>query len=171
MGTHIIPAETIEKHIVAVRGHRVMLDADLARLYGVTTGNLNLAVKRNPGRFPADFMFRLTDQESSLLLQIARAKGKGGRRTRPYVFTEQGVAMLSSVLRSDRAVLVNVAIIRVFVQLRQMLAANADLSRKLAALEAKYDKQFQVVFTAIRQLMTEPDEPAPQREPIGFRVT
>ncbi len=113
-------------------------------------------------------MFQLTASESALLLQFARAKGRGGRRTRPYVFTEQGVAMLSSVLKSERAVQVNVAIMRTFVRLRQMLSANADLARRLDDLEGKYDKQFRIVFEAIRQLMIEEDAPPPKR--IGFEV-
>ncbi len=170
MSVSLILAESIERTIYSVRGHRVMLDEDLAKLYRVTTGNLNLAVRRNPRRFPADFMFQLTAAETALLLQTARSKGRGGRRSPPYVFTEQGVAMLSSVLRSERAVLVNVEIMRVFVQLRQMLIANADLAKKLASLEAKYDKQFSVVFEAIRQLMTDQDA-GPKRAPkVGFKL-
>lgn len=169
MHTRLIPAEIVERSIHSVRGHRVMLDQDLARLYRVTTGNLNLAVRRNARRFPSDFMFQLTADEAGLLLQPASAKGRGGRRTLPYAFTEQGVTMLSSVLRSERAVLVNVAIMRVFVQLRQMLAANADLAKRLAALEARYDKQFRVVFEAIRQLMAEQTETGPPAK-VGFQL-
>ena len=115
-------------------------------------------------------MFQLSAEEAALLLQTARAKGRGGRRSLPYVFTEQGVAMLSSVLRSERAVLVNVEIMRVFVQLRQMLAANADLAKKLASLEAKYDKQFSVVFEAIRQLMTDQDDDPKPPTRVGFKL-
>ena len=170
MSVRLILTETIERTIFNVRGHRVMLDVDLAKLYRVTTGNLNLAVRRNHRRFPADFMFRLTTKEASLLLQTARSKGRGGRRSPPYVFTEQGVSMLSSVLRSERAVLVNVEIMRVFVQLRQMLAANADLAKKLATLEAKYDKQFSVVFDAIRQFMTEQTEKVKPAPRVGFKL-
>ena len=145
-----LPDELIEQKIYLIRGHKVMLDVDLAQLYGVTTGNLNLAVRRNPKRFPEDFMFQLNGEETqSLLLQNARAKGCGGRRTRPYAFTEQGVSMLSSVLKSERAIEVNIAIMRAFVRLRAMLATHADLARRLDELEQKYDEQFRVVFEAI----------------------
>src|SRR2546427_2623981 len=142
-----------------------MLDADLAELYGVETKAFNQAVRRNIGRFPQDFMFQLTAKEfeglsfhlgaSSLRSQIVTSKSRGGRRYLPLAFTEQGVAMLSSVLRSERAVQVNVAIMRTFVRLRQMLVSHADLAAKLDALEAKYDGQFAAVFQVIRQLMTE----------------
>jgi hypothetical protein len=142
----VIPAERIEKAILLIRGHKVMLAHDLAALYGVETFNLNKAVKRNLGRFPPDFMFQLTVQEfNNLKFQIGRSSW-GGRRTPPYAFTEQGVAMLSSVLRSSRAVQVNVEIMRTFVRLRQLLASHAELARKLSALEKKYDEQFKVVF-------------------------
>jgi hypothetical protein len=162
-----IPHELIEQKIYLIRGHKAMLDADLAALYGVTTGNLNLAVRRNPKRFPADFMFQLTAEETrSLLLQNARAKGRGGRRTPPYAFTEQGVSMLSSVLNSERAIEVNVAIMRAFVRLRAMLATHADLARRLNELEQKYDEQFSAVFEAIRELMA--PEPVPPSRRIGF---
>ena len=162
-----LPDELIEQKIYLIRGHEVMLDVDLAQLYGVTTGNLNLAVRRNPKRFPEDFMFQLNGEETqSLLLQNARAKGRGGRRTRPYAFTEQGVSMLSSVLKSERAIEVNIAIMRAFVRLRAMLATHADLARRLDELEQKYDEQFRVVFEAIRELMA-PDPVAPSRR-IGF---
>src|SRR5262245_40376931 len=162
-----IPNELIEQKIYLIRGHKVMLDADLAALYGVTTGNLHLAVRRNPKRFPADFMFQLNPQEArSLLLQNARAKGRGGRRTAPYAFTEQGVSMLSSVLNSDRAIEVNIAIMRAFVRLRAMLATRSDLARRLNELEQKYDEQFSAVFEAIRELMA--PEPVPVTRQIGF---
>jgi len=162
-----LPAEVIEQKIYLIRGHKAMLDADLAELYGVTTGNLNLAVRRNPKRFPQDFMFRLSRQETqSLLLQNARAKGRGGRRTPPYAFTEQGVAMLSSVLNSERAIEVNITIMRAFVKLRSMLASHADLARRLEKLEQKYDDQLKDVFEAIREMM-EP-EPVPPARRIGF---
>ena len=162
-----LPAEVIEQKIYQIRGHKVMLDADLAELYGVTTGNLNLAVRRNPKRFPQDFMFQLSRQETqSLLLQNARAKGRGGRRTPPYAFTEQGVAMLSSVLNSERAIEVNIGIMRAFVRLRAMLASHADLARRLEKLEQKYDEQLKDVFEAIREMM-EP-EPVPPARRIGF---
>jgi hypothetical protein len=143
-----------------------MLDADLARLYGVTTGNLNKAVKRNQARFPVDFMFQLTDKETeSLIFQSGRSKGRGGRRHRPYAFTEQGVAMLSSVLNSERAVQVNIAIVRTFVQLRRLMDSNADLARKIESLEKKYDEKFATVFAAIKQLVA---PPAPATKRIGF---
>jgi hypothetical protein len=146
-----------------------MLDSDLSELYGVTTKRLNEQLRRNLARFPEDFMFQLTEPETQFLRsQIATSKkGRGGRRYLPYAFTEQGVAMLSSVLGSERAVQVNIEIMRAFVRLRRMLASHADLARKLEALEKKYDAQFKVVFDAIRQLMAPPE---PKRRPIGFRV-
>src|SRR5437763_6684408 len=175
----------VERCSYLIRGEKVMLDYDLAVLYGVPTKSLNLAVKRNTERFPNDFMFRLAQAEaeglrfqigtsnemaakqtSGLRFQTETSKSRrGGRRYLPYAFTEQGVAMLSSVLRSQRAVQVNIAIMRTFVRLREMLLSNADLTRKLGALEKKYDAQFKVVFDAIRELMT-PTEP-PRRQ-IGF---
>jgi len=164
-----VPSELIEQKIYLIRGHKVMLDADLAELYRVTTGNLNLAVRRNLKRFPEDFMFQLSREETqSLLLQNARAKGRGGRRTPPYAFTEQGVSMLSSVLNSERAIEVNIAIMRAFVRLRAMLATHADLARRLNELEEKYDEQFRVVFEAIRELMA--PEPVPPSRRIGFVI-
>ena len=146
-----------------------MLDADLAGLYGVTTKRLNEQVRRNRSRFPEDFMFQLTSKgAASLRSQIATSnKGRGGRRYAPYAFTEQGVAMLSTVLNSERAIQVNIEIMRAFVRLRQMLASNAQLARKLNALEKKYDSQFRVVFEAIRELMTPPE---PKKRKIGFLV-
>jgi hypothetical protein len=146
------------------------LTADLAALYGVAVSRLNEAVKRNLNRFPADFMFKLTaDEYQTLISQNATAKlGRGGRRSPPYGFTEQGVAMLSSVLKSERAVQVNVQIMRTFVRLRQMLATNTDLAEKLAELEKKYDHHFAVVFDAIRQLMAEPKEK--RKPPIGYHT-
>src|SRR5262245_21379942 len=162
-----LPAEVIEQKIYLIRGHKVLLDADLAELYGVTTGNLNLAVRRNANRFPQDFMFQLSGQETqSLILQNARAKGRGGRRTPPHAFTEQGVAMLSSVLNSERAIELKIGIMRAFVRLRAMLASHAELSRRLAKLEQKYEDQFREVFEAIREMM-EP-EPVPSARRIGF---
>ena len=166
----MIPVERIEGSILLIRGHKVILDADLAELYGVTTFNLNKAVRRNIDRFPQDFMFQLTADEARVLrfqIGMSKPRGRGGRRYLPYMFTEQGVAMLSSVLRSKRAVQVNVEIMRTFVRLRQMLSSHADLARKLEALEKKYDAQFRVVFDAIRQLMT---PPAPKKRKIGFLV-
>lgn len=162
----IVPAEQIENCIYLLRGQRVMLDIDLAMLYGVETKTLNRAVKRNLPRFPEDFMFQLSIKEfESLRYQFGTSK-RGGRRYPPYVFTEQGIAMLSSVLHSRRAIQVNIEIMRAFVRLRQMLASNAGLARKLVALEKKYDAQFRVVFDAIRELMT-PPEPKKKRS-IGF---
>ncbi len=167
----LIPAERIEQSILLVRGHKVMLDRDLAALYEVETKVLNQAVKRNADRFPEDFMFQLTPEEfEDWRSQIVTSNpaAKMGVRRRPYAFTEQGVAMLSSVLRSDRAVAVNVEIMRAFVRLRRVLASHADLARKLDALEKKYDAQFKVVFDAIRQLMAPPA--VPKRRRIGFHV-
>jgi len=163
----LIPVERIEKAISLIRGQKVMLDADLAELYGVETKVLVQAVKRNIGRFPEDFMFQLNQEEFAILRsQFVTSSNWGGRRYRPYAFTEQGVAMLSSVLRSQRAIQVNIEIMRAFIRLRQMLASHADLARKLDALEKKYDAQFRQVFEAIRRLMIPPE---PKRRPIGFR--
>jgi hypothetical protein len=167
--TSLIPAERIERAILLVRGHKIMLDSDLALLYGVETRRLVEAVKRNIQRFPDDFMFQLNQEEfDNLRSQFATSSSWGGRRYAPYAFTEQGVAMLSSVLRSPRAVAVNVEIMRAFVRLRGMLGSHADLARKLDTLERKYDAQFKVVFDAIRQLMAPPA--APPRKPVGFHV-
>jgi len=159
----------VERLILLIRGHKVILDSDLAALYEVTTKALNQAVRRNRVRFPDDFMFRLTREETVELNRSQSVTGSQKHRNprfRPYAFTEQGVAMLSSVLRSERAALVNIAIMRAFVQLRQMLASNTELASKLAELEKKYDAQFKVVFDAIRQLMTPALQP---RKQIGFR--
>jgi len=154
-----IPAEQIERVIVLIRGHKVMLDRDLAELYGVEVKQLKRQVKRNQDRFPADFMFELSKEEyDALRSQFGTLKRGEHSKYLPYAFTEQGVAMLSSVLRSTRAVQVNIEIMRAFVRLRQILASNAQLARKLDTLEKKYDAQFKVVFDAIRQLMT-PAEP------------
>jgi ORF6N domain len=165
----LVPRERIEQTILLIRGHNVMLDSDLAQLYGVTVGRLNEAVKRNEDRFPSDFMFQLTKPEfEHLKSQIAISTSKwGGRRHAPYAFTEQGVAMLSSVLRSKRAIQVNIAVMRAFVQLREMIGSNKALSRRLNELEKKYDGQFRVVFEAIRELMA---EPAPKSRRIGFKT-
>lgn len=158
----------VERCIYLLRGEKVMLAPDLADLYGVETKALNRAVKRNLGRFPEDFMFQLSSKEwGSLKFQFGTSKRGGIRRALPYAFTEQGVAMLSSVLRSERAVQVNIAIMRTFVRLRALLLSNEELARKLAALERKYDAQFKVIFDAIRELMTPPDPPAKRQ--IGFR--
>ena len=185
-----VPEERIERAILLIRGEKVMLDDDLAALYGVATRVLIQAVKRNAERFPPDFMFQLTKEEVDLLRsQFVTSKSasrlnqgesgilrsqfviskipdpRGGRRYPPYAFTEQGVAMLSSVLHSPRAIAVNIEIMRTFIRLRRMLASHADLARKLEALEKKYDAQFKVVFDAIRQLMA---PPKPKRRRIGF---
>lgn len=168
----LIPAERIERAILLIRGHKVMLDSDLASLYGVGTKVLNQAVKRNLDRFPEDFMFQLSDEElRNWRSQIVTSNpaAKMGVRRKPYAFTEQGVAMLSSVLSSPRAVTVNIEIMRAFVRLRRLLASNAELARKLDALEKKYDAQFKVVFDAIRQLMQPPAPPAKRRR-IGFHA-
>jgi hypothetical protein len=175
--TGLATSKRIDRLIHEFRGERVMFDSDLASLYGVETKALNQAIKRNPERFPPDFMFRLTAEEfeelrrqfgtSALRSQIATLKlGRGQhRKYLPYVFTEQGVAMLSSVLRSKRAIKVNVEIMRTFVRLRQMAITHADLARRLDELESKYDGQFKAVFEAIRQLMEPPERPRPR---IGF---
>lgn len=163
-----ISTEVIEQKIYLIRGIKIMLDSDLAELYGVETFNLNKAVKRNIDRFPSDFMFQLTKEEANSLrfhIGMSKTGGRGGRRYLPYAFTEQGVAMLSSVLNSKRAVQVNIAIMRAFVKLREMLATHKDLARKLNEMEKKYDTQFKVVFDAIRQLMTPPE---PKHKRIGF---
>ena len=165
----LVPVERIEGAILLMRDKKVMLDADLASLYGVDTRVLVQAVKRNLDRFPADFMFQLSKEEVDFLRsQIVTLKRGRGQHTKylPYAFTEQGVAMLSSVLRSPRAIQVNIEIMRAFVRLRQMLASHAVLARKLDALEQKYDVQFKAVFDAIRQLMAPPE---PKRRPMGFR--
>jgi hypothetical protein len=164
-----LPADRIERVIVLIRSEKVILDADIAALYGVSVKRLNEAVRRNRRRFPADFMVQVKNQEVAILKsQFATSRSWGGRRTPPNAFTEQGVAMLSSVLRSERAIDVNIEIMRAFVRLRQLLSTHRDLAAKLAVLEKKYDGQFKIVFEAIRQLMT-PDPPPPKRKRIGFR--
>jgi hypothetical protein len=162
----LVPVDQIERSIHLIRGQKVMLDRDLAELYGVETRVLNQAVGRNVERFPEDFMFALTREEIMRISQtVTSSEIKYSKRVR--AFTEQGVAMLSSVLRSKRAVQVNIEIMRAFVRLRQMLSAHKDLKRKLAALERKYDDQFKIVFEAIAELMTPPEKP-PRK--IGFEV-
>jgi hypothetical protein len=164
-----VPAEIIERRIYLIRSHKVMLDSDLAELYKVDTRVLNQAVNRNLDRFPEDFMFQLTaNEDEALRSQIVTLKSGRGRHRKyyPHVFTEQGVAMLSSVLKSPRAVQVNVAIMRVFVRIRTLMASHTDLIRRLDEMEKKYDKQFRVVFDAIRELMT--PEPVPPKNRIGF---
>lgn len=164
----ITAAVEIDSLIVTVRGHRVMLDADLAVLYGLPTKALVQAVKRNLERFPPDFMLQLSDAEfENLRSQFATSSQWGGRRYPPYAFTEQGVAMLSSVLRSKRAVQVNIEIMRAFVRLRGVLTSHKDLAQKLRKLEQRYDGQFKLVFDAIRGLMSQPET---RRRRIGFLV-
>jgi hypothetical protein len=166
----IVPVGRIESAILVLRGHRVMLDADLAAMYRVAVKVLNQAVARNIVRFPADSMFRLTSEEARFLRSqsVTLETGRGRhRKFLPHVFTEQGVAMLSSVLRSPRAVQVNIEIMRAFVRLRRIIASNADLARRLDALEKKYDSRFKVVFEAIRGLMAPPTKP---KRRIGFRT-
>jgi ORF6N domain len=180
----LVPIEHVERTILFVRGHKVLLDVDLAELYGVSAKALNQAVKRNRARFPPDFMFRLTPEEarrsrSQIVTLNVEAPDLAAKNPRdraavrghnikylPYAFTEHGVAMLSSVLRSPRAIQVNIEIMRAFAKLRQLLQSNAHLAKKLAALETKYDVQFKVVFDAIRELMA---PPVRHRRQIGFR--
>jgi len=161
----LVPLERIEEAIFVIRGQKVMLSTDLAKLYDVEPRALIQAVKRNSKRFPQDFVFQLTDQEAANLKSQIVISSWGGARSNPYAFTEQGVAMLSSVLNSDRAVCVNVEIMRTFVRLRQILSSNKELSRRLDELEKKYDGQFKAVFEAIRQLMA---PPAAKTRKIGF---
>jgi hypothetical protein len=166
VASRAIPIGVVEREILLLRRHRVILDEHLAPLYGVEVKALNQAVKRNRERFPEDFMFQLTAGEARILRsQTVTSRSWGGRRHLPFAFTEQGVAMLSSVLRSPRAAQVNIEIMRAFVRLRRMLRQNADLARRLDALERKYDEQFKAVFDAIRELM-DPTVEAPR--PIGF---
>jgi hypothetical protein len=162
-----VPIKQIEGAILLIRGHKVMLDRDLANLYDVETKQLKRAVRRNIEIFPTDFMFELTKDGFENLRRHFGTSSWGGTRYTPLVFTEQGVAMLSSVLRSKRAVQVNIEIMRAFVRLRQMLSANKDLKRKLAQLEKKYDDQFKIVFEAIAELMT-PSESSQKK--IGFEL-
>lgn len=165
----LIPVERVEQAIYLIRGHKVMLDRDLAALYGVETRVLNQAVKRNTERFPDDFMFELTRDEIMRISQFVTSSEDADIKYSKRVlgFTEQGVAMLSGVLKSPRAIEVNIAIMRTFVKLRQMLESSEELSRKLAKLESKYDEQFRLVFEAIRELMIPPE---PKKNPIGFHV-
>jgi hypothetical protein len=164
---NIVPIEGIESAIMVLRGQKVILDEHLADLYQVEVKALNQAVKRNIDRFPADFMFQLNDTETEILRsQSVTPRSWGGRRSPPYAFTEQGVAMLSSVLRSACAVHVNIEIMRAFVRLRQMIRQNDELARKLSMLEKRYDTQFKIVFDAIRELMAPPIRP---KRRIGFK--
>ncbi len=174
MRQNLMPSERIEEKIFFIRGKRVMLDRDLAALYGVTTGNLNKAVKRNIERFPGDFMFTLTPQEHmALRFHFGSLKRGAYSKYLPSVFTEQGIAMLSGVLKSKRAVQVNIAIMRAFVKLREMMMTHKDLACKIEELEAKFrkhDENFVVVFTAIKKLLEAPRRPKEKKLPIGFRV-
>jgi hypothetical protein len=167
--TKAISVETVAKRILYVRGLKVMLDSDLAELYGVKTKELNKAVQRNKNRFPADFMARLTPVEvQNLRFQIGTSSFHGGRRYAPYAFTQEGAAMLSGILRSSRAIRANIAIMRAFVRVREILETHKDLARRLEELERKFnthDHQFQSVFNAIRELMKAPEKP---KRRIGF---
>ena len=172
MVNELIPVEIIQNKIFYIRGKKVMLDTDLAELYGVETYRLNESVKRNMQRFPPDFMFQLTkDEWKSLTSQIAMSKtSRGGRRTLPFVFTENGVAMLSSILNSEQAIFINIQIMRAFTYMREMLLTHIELSKQIEELEKKYeshDEQLQLVFQALKQLIQAPNEP--QRQ-IGFRT-
>ena len=177
--TKTITTAGIERCIITLRGHRVMVDDDLARLYGVPTKRLNEQVKRNLARFPDDFMFTLTDAEAQGMRSQNATASRRNVRHAPRAFTEQGVAMLASVLNSPRAVAVNIEIVRVFVRLRHAILISAEMARRLAEVEkamgqqqglnAQNEKQFKVVFEALRQLMTEPEPPEPA--PIGFKTT
>jgi len=173
MSDEVAPSPLIESRILITRGHKVMLDADLAILYDVPTKRLNEAVSRNKERFPEDFMFRISSSEDeSLRSQIAASNaGRGGRRNLPYAFTELGIAMLSSVLRSQRAIHVNMAIMRTFVRLRQLLATHEELARRLDALEwleSERDGRVQYVFETIQHLIEAPEPQPPAKKQIGF---
>lgn len=162
-----IPVERIEQKIIEVRGERVLLDSDLAEIYGVETKMFTRAVRRNFDRFPDDFMFQLdADEFETLRRQFGTSKpGRGGRRYLPYVFTEHGALMAANVLNSPRAVEASVQVIRAFVKMRNLIASNAELSAKISNLEKKYDAQFKIVFDAIKKLMLPPDNP---KTKIGF---
>ena len=172
----LVPVEIIQNKIYLIRGRKVMLDRDLAELYGVTTGNLNKAVKRNAERFPSDFMYMLSKEESdSLSFQFGSLKRGEHFKYLPSVFTEQGVAMLSSVLKSKMAIQVNIQIMRVFTNLREMMATHKDLARKIEDLERKFQEKFKehdkkiiLVFNAIKDLLADKEEAAKKRGPLGF---
>lgn len=166
----VVPLEAIVSKIFLIRGKKVMLDKDLAELYGVVTGNFNKSVKRNASRFPQDFMFQLTSEElENLIFQIGISSSKwGGRRHLPYVFTEQGVAMLSSILQSERAVQMNIQIIRTFTKLREIILENKELSEKIKNMESKYDKHIGDIFEVLKGLVTEKLKP---KGKIGFNTT
>jgi hypothetical protein len=158
----------VSRKIHNIRDTRVMLDADIAGLYGITTFNLNKGVRRNRERFPQDFMFRLTSREHQALIfqsGISKSEARGGSRYLPYAFTEQGVSMLSSVLRSERAVQVNIAIMRAFVELRRAIATHQQLRKKIEQMERRYDAKFEVIFSAIKQMLEPPTKP---KSTIGF---
>ncbi len=166
-----VSVQFVERRIYLIRGHKVMIDEDLAELYGVSTKQLNQQVRRNLKRFPDDFMFQLTKQETEILRSqfVTSRSAHGGRRSLPYVFTEHGVAMLSSVLNSERAIEVNITIVRAFIRLRQLLESNEELNRKFAAVIRKlstHDKYFQVVFNELKKLT---EQPEPSRKQIGFK--
>lgn len=168
----IIPDEVIINKIYFMRDQKVMMDRDLAALYNVTTGNLNKAVKRNIKRFPADFMFKLATAEFKNLIFQNGISSWGGTRKMPYAFTEQGVAMLSSVLNSDTAIEVNIRIIRIFTKLRELLLTNKEILLKLEKMEkqvTKHDKEIQLIFVALKQLLTRSSEPREPRQRIGFK--
>ena len=173
----VVPVEIIQSKIYLIRGHKVMLDRDLAQLYGVQTSNLNKAVRRNPDRFPLDFGFTLTNEEfKNLIFQIGTSSW-GGTRKPPMVFMEQGVAMLSSVLNSKRAIHVNIQIIRVFTKLREIMSTHKDLARRIEDLERTFQEKFQehdkkiiLIFNAIKDLLTDKEEAAKKRGPLGFIV-
>jgi phage regulator Rha-like protein len=166
--TTLVPIESIVSKIIFLRSEKVLLDQDLAELYGVETKQLKRAVRRNIDRFPPDFMFELTKEEyNSLRYQFGTLKRGEHSKYVPMAFTEQGIAMLSSVLKSKSAIEVNIEIMRAFVELRKMISSHADLERKLTALEKKYDKQFKIVFDAIRALMSPPEK---SRKRIGFEL-
>jgi hypothetical protein len=166
----LIPAEAIEKSILTIRGQRVILDADLAVIYGVTTARLNQQVRRNHDRFPDDFAYSLTQQEvAPLMLQNATSRtGHGGRRKLPFVFTEYGAVMAANILNSPTAIQASILVVRAFVRMREMLNAHAELARKIDEMEKKYDSQFKTVFDAFRQLMSPPQA---ARRQIGFHTT
>lgn len=168
-----VSVQIIERKIYLIRGHKVMIDTDLAKLYGVPTRELNQRVQRNRKRFPDDFMFQLTKEEAEVLRSqfVISKSGRGGRRYQPYAFTEPGVAMLSSILNSEHAIEVNITIMRAFIRLRQLLDSNEELNQKFAAVIRKlstHDKYFRVVFDELKKLA---EEPSPLRKAIGFKVS
>lgn len=167
MTTKLIPQEIIQNKIFLLRGKKVMFDKDLAQLYGVPTGALIQAVKRNARRFPDDFMYQLTKQEfTTLISHFVISNGRGGTRKLPFAFTDYGILMLSSVLNSERAVMVNIEIMRAFTKLREMLVSHKELRQKIEDMEKKYDYQFRIVFKTIKELLRPPLKP---KRPIGFQ--